>query len=588
MFTLHPKERSTFEMPEPSEYWPVFESDSAFLGSTVTGNIAIFYGADHTCLVNPVIIVDGFDPGDTRPIEGLYEIGNQQNMIDSLRALGDDFILLNFNQGADYIQRNAMLVMSLLDTVQTIMINNGTYVENPQIVVVGPSMGGLITRYALCYMEANNIDHHVRTWISFDSPHKGANIPLGLQHWLRFFAEVAESDGAIDGLAKMNSIAAKQMLVYHYSASLDTLAGPNPLRYDLVNELDVLGFPQESRIVAVVNGSGYGITQDFLPGEKVVEYEFSDWSADLTGNVWAVPNQTSTRIYEGLYNTIMPLDEVTEDVYIKNTISYDNAPGGDTPTFLEIAEEDPGYGTIIAIHEDHCFIPTISSLCITNTNQLEFNVSENLESIITPFDTVYFPYENQEHAEITIESYQWFKSEIHNFAPEFTCTPITVIEVGEEYSLELTATDMNYWNALDFEMLEAPSWLDFDEETNSLNGTPTIEDIGLNNVEISVSDELLSSNLEFEINVQNSTNVNVRVEAKIKIYPNPVLDFINISFENESIYNIKFIDISGKVIKEIQTSELNNEISCENFKNGFYVILISSDDLFYKTVFSKI
>ncbi len=588
MFSINNQTRETYAMPEPSEYWPFFEADSSFLGSTAYGDIAIFYGAGHTTLVNPVIIVDGFDPGDNRPIQGLYEIGNQQNMIDSLRALGDDFILLNFNQGADYIQRNAMLVVSVLDTIQTIMINNGTYLENPQIVLVGPSMGGLITRYALCYMEANSMNHHVRNWISFDSPHKGANIPLGLQYWLRFFAEVAESDGAIVGLAKMNSIAAKQMLLYHYTATQGTLAGPNPLRNDLVNELTIMGFPIDTRIVAVANGSGYGITQDFAAGEKVVEYEYSDWSVDLTGNVWAEPNQTSTKFFEGLYNTILPLDEVTESVYIENTLSYDNAPGGDTPTFLEIASEDPGYGTITALHEDHCFIPTISSLCITNTNQTDFNVNENLQTIVTPFDTIYYPFENQEHAEISAESYQWFKFEIHNYAPIFTSTQVSQVYTNNIYSSIVTAQDSNYWNVLTYQALELPNWLNFDENSGELTGTPSSSDIGFNHVIISVSDGLLETVLNFDIEVLSNTNANIVENQQLNMFPNPVRDYLHISFYDNSNKAIEIFNTSGKLVYSSICNDSNAKIPCHSLSTGIYVIKVISGKSTIKSVFVKI
>ncbi len=588
MFSLSNEYKGTREMPEPSEYWPVFQSDIPYLDTTVTADIAVFYGAGHTSLVNPVIITDGFDPGDIRPIEGLYEIGNQQNMIDTLRALGNDFILVNFNSGADYIQRNSMLIVSLLDTIQTIMYNNGNLSETPQIVLVGPSMGGLITRHALCYMEQNNMDHHVRNWISFDSPHKGANIPLGLQHWLRFFAEVAESEGAIYGLSKMNSVAAKQMLLYHYSATSNGIAGPNGLRNDFVNEINALGFPQQPRIVAFANGSGYSVKQPYEAGEKVVEYEYSGFLASLTGNIWAVPQQVNTRIFEGLYDTALPLDEVTEDIYVNNTLSYDNAPGGDTPTFAEVAEDDPGYGTIIALHDSHCFIPTISALCIENTNDPEYNISENYENLMTPFDTLYFPYENEEHVEITPQSITGFITEINNFAPVFTCIPETEIETGEEYSLMLTASDVNYWNILSFEPLELPTWLNYNSGTNIISGTPSAVNSGTNHVEVSVSDGLLSTNLEFDINVLNNTSVNSSVSDNILIYPNPVSDIINISFLKENNYNIKIIDISGNTVNEIQTSGLNNEISFRELKSGFYVIVISTDNLTYKARFVKI
>ncbi|HNQ67363.1 MAG TPA: T9SS type A sorting domain-containing protein [Bacteroidales bacterium] len=571
-FDFITKKGSAKSMPAPSEYWPLFESQIPYQDSLVTGDVAIFYGNGNTTLVNPVIIVDGFDPNDLRPIEGLWDLANQQNMIDSLRTFGDDFILLNFHAGADYIQRNAMLVINLLDTVQYIMQQSGTFKENPQIVVVGPSMGGLITRYAITYMESNDMHHHVRNWISFDSPHKGANIPLGIQNWLRFFAEEADSEGAVFGLGKMNSIAAKQMLLYHYTATVDSLAGPNPLRNNLVDDLTALGFPQNTRIVAVANGSGFGITQPFAAGEKVVDYYYSDFLVDLRGDIWAIPDQSVTKIFDGLYNTIAPLDEVIEQVYVKNTQSYDNAPGGDTPTFWEIADTDPGYGDIVALYDSHCFIPTISSLCILNTNDPFFNVDQNADNIITPFDAVYYPYENQEHAEISPESYWWFKNEIHNFAPYYTCVPIILAYTDDYYEMSVSAADTNYWNILEFNMVNLPDWLTFDTEDMILYGIPQLQNLGMNPVSISVSDGLLTVSLDFEIEVLNSSEIVENSVSNIEVYPNPFDNILNVTINSNEGFYCEIFDLGNRLVYKEKMETNSSAFDLSYLPAGIYIL----------------
>lgn len=45
-------------------------------------------------------------------------------------------------------------------------------------------MGGLVARYALRSMEIQNQMHGVDKFISFDSPHLGANVPVGFQKLL--------------------------------------------------------------------------------------------------------------------------------------------------------------------------------------------------------------------------------------------------------------------------------------------------------------------------------------------------------------------------------------------------------------------
>ena len=108
--------------------------------------------------------------------------------------------------GADFIERNAMLLVELLDIINTAKAPNSP----EQNVIIGPSMGGIISRYALNYMEANTIDADTRLYLSFDSPHLGANVPIGLQHQLNYLAfnslsPSVEIQPLIDGFLKSSA-----------------------------------------------------------------------------------------------------------------------------------------------------------------------------------------------------------------------------------------------------------------------------------------------------------------------------------------------------------------------------------------------
>lgn len=113
-----------------------------------------------------------------------------------------------------------MELVKLIQDVNTELARNGSA---EQLLVVGPSMGGLISRYALTYMEKKQRENpgvaawNLRTklWISFDAPHLGANIPVGDQYFIKFYASANE--GAEEGRQKLDSPAAQQMLVHHYS-----------------------------------------------------------------------------------------------------------------------------------------------------------------------------------------------------------------------------------------------------------------------------------------------------------------------------------------------------------------------------------
>ena len=139
------------------------------------GEYQIFLSADNV-LDKPIIVVDGFDPGDTRNIAGLYssldytDTSGSQNLADLVRAEGFDVVILNLptyvraadgatvDGGADFMERNAMLLVELINTINTAKATNSP----EQNVIIGPSMGGIISRYAINNMENQTIDADTR------------------------------------------------------------------------------------------------------------------------------------------------------------------------------------------------------------------------------------------------------------------------------------------------------------------------------------------------------------------------------------------------------------------------------------------
>ncbi|MCB0733184.1 MAG: T9SS type A sorting domain-containing protein [Bacteroidetes bacterium] len=248
----------------------IVESDIPYKGmleekaTTSLADAHIYYhkSPGNDCkIIKPAIIVDGFDPLDRRDFEDIRNTVNyvdfntvEKNLVYDLQNKGYDVIILNFpilgsdaiqgraeikqykddgsfdrfvnkagrDGGADYIQRNAFLTVKLIQMVNQMLADNES---DEELVVIGPSMGGLITRYALAYMEKQhalgvpNMDHNTRLWLSFDSPHNGANIPLSTQLFVDyeggFFGnqEVAQMFGT-----RLRSVAARQMLHCYFDA----------------------------------------------------------------------------------------------------------------------------------------------------------------------------------------------------------------------------------------------------------------------------------------------------------------------------------------------------------------------------------
>src|SRR5690606_656623 len=93
--------------------------------------------------------------------------------------------------------------------------------SNEELVIVGPSMGGQISRYALAYMEKKYAatqdaewQHNCRLWISVDSPHLGANVPIGVQMLLNYAYYRQNSVAAGEFVVgQLQSAAARQQMI---------------------------------------------------------------------------------------------------------------------------------------------------------------------------------------------------------------------------------------------------------------------------------------------------------------------------------------------------------------------------------------
>ncbi len=402
------------------------------------GEYQIFLDNVDGVLDKPVIIIDGFDPGDSRDINALYNALDygSGNLADFIRDEGFDVVVLNaplyttngvdIDGGADYIQRNAMVLIELINQL------NAQKVGNEELVVIGPSMGGLIARYALAYMEQNNLPHETRLYISFDSPHLGANIPITIQYLFNYLAESQgdpDAQQAID--ESLNSPAAKEMLIDHYSAHL--LAGStyeqdpalllpmgaSGFRDVFQTELDNLGFPQQTRNVAMINGSNNG-TMIGAPGIEVINTTLdlgSGVTADIILHFTPPASQINTVTDFASFFIGIPLDTFSADAEaFSYTAGVDSAPGGFSTFSSGLAgSTNPVIIDFInALQQDeYCFIPAISALAITN--ETDWFATPDIGGVHnSPFVNTYIPPNNEPHTLITPNNAQFAIDEILN------------------------------------------------------------------------------------------------------------------------------------------------------------------------------
>jgi hypothetical protein len=396
-------------------------------GSPLLGSAEykIFYSGNTAEIDKPIIFVDGFDPNDSRDIPSMYSLLDygSENLGDVVRAEGYDLIVLNFPEeyfsptdgtttikgGADFIQRNAFILVELLNVI------NGLKVGSEENVIIGPSMGGLISRYALAYMEDQSMDHDTRLYVSFDSPHLGANVPIGIQYTFNYMVNgdpgVTELEPVVAGL--LNSAAAKQMLMDHYLGHVDgsgvtqdgsthTPKGAPNFRDAFQSELDGLGFPSNTRNIAVTNGSGQGQLTG-SPGLELINHVFNiatgtDAAVDIHFTPSASQNITVSDIDITLFSfPLFSFSATAESTSASDGI--DSAPGGQ----FDLYSFDDGSSALVTEFVNNLnsqyfnFIPTLSGLAISSQTNWYALPDEN----DSPFDDVYIPTNNEPHVLLT-------------------------------------------------------------------------------------------------------------------------------------------------------------------------------------------
>ncbi|MFE6490119.1 esterase/lipase family protein [Streptomyces sp. NPDC057748] len=255
-----PGARSSFPpAPEPHDEW-------ALAGGTAW----VYYSPlNRRQLIRPVILSDGFSSGSSNLDQlwhGLEENGDFR-FISELHATGRDVIILGYDDRTASITANAD---TAIDCIRRTIAER---VGRSRLVVGGFSMGGLVTRYALAKMEQDPMlpDHETSLYLSYDTPHHGAWLPVALQAFTHFATDKwGDAPGVGPVLRQfsglLNSPAAKQMARWHIEKAGDTPEQASE-RLAFLQALDELGgWPRNVRRIGVANGvdtgTGNGVKAD--------------------------------------------------------------------------------------------------------------------------------------------------------------------------------------------------------------------------------------------------------------------------------------------------------------------------------------
>ncbi|MCK2215407.1 hypothetical protein MF672_016655 [Actinomadura sp. ATCC 31491] len=361
------------------------------------GTAWVYYGQGNQGLTRPVLLADGFGAGAS-DIDELYD-GLERHafpLVSALRRRGRDVVVIGYDDRGASILDNAHTATAAIHRAAAERLGGA------RLLAGGFSMGGLVTRYALARMEQQRVDHQVGVYFSWDSPHRGAYVPISLQafaHYLRAY-DARFSD-------QFNSPAARELLSWHLS-DWTGVPGVDPLRTRFLQALEsVGGWPRLPRLLAVADGTGDGSGNGVEAGEAALL-----GTGDL---IAGTELRTQPIAPDTLVAKLRVLTPDVAEVQAPGVPPVDGAPGGTLPGFAILADalnaiaEATGLGLDVDNPDPaHCFVPSISAVSVRDLTEADLHLDiDALDPDESDFDDFLCAGTNHGHTEITEEAATW-------------------------------------------------------------------------------------------------------------------------------------------------------------------------------------
>ncbi|MDO7885950.1 T9SS type A sorting domain-containing protein [Hymenobacter cheonanensis] len=291
-----------------------------------------------------------------------------------------DIIYLDFSDGASLLQHNAMVLVELLQWIN--QPANRT-ADADETLVIGASMGGQVSRFALAWMEQQQLCHNSRLYVSFDSPHRGANVPLGLQYLFDRLQGAWIGAGSVEEVVhtKLLREATMQMIVFHFA----DMATPYRTAWQAW-QASPGSYPSLLRKVAVANGSGQAaFPPDMSPGMLMLRTSVNPFRGTPyvvgTNFAYAMGRSDHTVLY---WQRPFSIYQHTK-TYDPNWGNYDTAPGSSERTAGD-AQDVSGH-CLVSGGNTNTFMPTISTLDVQDAGPINSpNFGYNVKNQIHPND----------------------------------------------------------------------------------------------------------------------------------------------------------------------------------------------------------
>ena len=419
-----------------SESNVIFTPEETFTKDNIFAGIKIFYGCNNSekKLRKPVIISSGFNPLNIEQFFMLINKFNSNGLLDELHSKDYDIVVVRYNAGAGRMEPNANVLVEIIKEVNKRKWENSSYHEN---LTIGYSAGALSLRAALKKMEVsyqnNPIDenlHHSKLYVSYDSEHQGANIPLSAQHSLNSVTmnpPIAVDLGLLililNQTQLINSGTGRDFLMYHYTQT-GTPSSPSQAPHPFFNEFfgkfnndffyqqppfDRPGDYAQIRNIAISQGSANGQLHHLNNAPSGVTLEIDRERGDPDKWIswyrkqylqWKTVDGTQQSVFTRKFekkpifsnNFQVVLDE--EFRVNNNSVLLDAAPGSTAGFHDVIRNLTKGFMVLQTILGDvnvdfestDCFVPTVSALDIRNhNNNLVYNLRDNNLMWESPF-----------------------------------------------------------------------------------------------------------------------------------------------------------------------------------------------------------
>lgn len=624
----------------------------------IEANILWGSGNSSGMLRKSIIISDAFDPGNTRNYyathmefdtdpykfdpRGLYQIlngdksawtdvsDNGATLAQDLIRLGYDIVFVNYKSGDGDIPENAKRLEGFLDYMNKYYRDNQT----EEFILMGPSMGGIITRYCLTSMEQYSPpkEHHVKLWFSFDSPQEGASIPLGLQYGVNYLQNRTiinwMSSGSLSSsLGSLNSLAAQQMLIQHFEyanpepkdntrpkQSVYNYTSGNTAFSNFYSILRQKGYPRYSKNIAISNGG----TQLLYPDESdnvILEFH-SDGVAltrgsevNATGYRQSNDASTSHQIFHGNF-----VDGLVNDYDINLTsgaIGFDNAPGGYNTslyTFNYTSNDRSSHSDGKEWRRKATFMPTVTAFGIVPTNDNVHKTWQDISPSETPFDDFKGTStdKNEEHVRVSANTSKWLKDylEIQRKNIQKPYPRTTTYAETESKPCMYTATQSITLGGESGSSFVIKSGADINviapsitfkpgftvERGATLHATPATVINGSQKSAPEISAKPPVSYLQpspynnkvydySEYDLPKLVDNNMDNQTLFTIYPNPVVNFLIIEYSGlwEGDTKVKISSIMGQtLISMVYRSTFKQSVDLSNLPSGLYLVTIAT------------